>query len=94
MGMESSKPQGSLRGFVVCSLVLGALGGVFYWWAPLGMVLSLTGLVLGFVDWTIARRRSLDFRLSLAAIFLSAATLALDIAIALLGLQTITLGGG
>jgi hypothetical protein len=56
------------------------------------MVLSLTGLVFGFIDCTTARRRSLDYRLSIAAILLSAATLILNAVIAYLGLQLLTFG--
>jgi len=85
------KPQ-TLRGFVVVSLIFGVLGGGFYWWVPMGMVLSMAGLLFGLVDWTMARRRSLNARLSIAAIILSLATLALDIVIALNGLQTWTFG--
>jgi hypothetical protein len=46
--------------------------------------------VLGFVDCLVARHRSLAFRLSVAALLISAATLCLGIAIALAGWQTIT----
>ena len=63
-----------------------SIGG-FHW-----EVSSLTGLMLGFVDGMMARRRSLDFRLSIIASVLSVAALALDIVIATLGLQTVTFG--
>jgi hypothetical protein len=91
--MDASNATRSLRGISVSSLIFGVLGGVFYWWLPLGMVLSLTGLLLGFADWTMARRRSLDGRLSIVAMVLAAAALALDCAIAYQGLQTVTFGG-
>jgi len=91
--MNTSKTPTSLRGLSVTSLIFGVLGGVFFWWLPLGMVLSLTGLVLGFIDGTMARRRSLDFRLSILAIVLAGAALSLNIVIALLGLQSVTFGG-
>jgi hypothetical protein len=91
--MDTSKTPESLRILSISSLIFGILGGVFYWWVPLGMVLSLTGLVFSFVDWTMARRRSLDFRLSIIALLVSVASLTLDIVIALLGLQTVTFGG-
>ncbi len=91
--MGNGKPLGSLRGLSVSSLAFGLIGGILYWWVPFGMVLSLAGLLLGFIDWTLARRRSLDFRLSIVAIVLSLATLSLDIVIAVLGLQTVTFGG-
>ena len=84
---------GGLRSLSIVSLLCGLLGGAFYWWVPLGMVVSITGLMFGFVDWTLARRRSLDYRLSVLAMLLAVATLALDIVIAQLGLQTLTFGG-
>jgi hypothetical protein len=84
----------NLRYLSYTSLALGILGGVFYWWAPLGFVLSLSGLILGLVDWTRARKQSLSHRLSLFAMAISLATLILAIAIMALGLQTITFGGG
>lgn len=83
----------TVRAFVVSSLIFGVLGGAFYWWVPMGIVLSLTGLLCGFIDWTVARRRSLNARFSIVAMVLCAATLALDIVVALLGLQTLTFGG-
>ena len=49
--------------------------------------------MFGFVDWMMARRRSVDFRLAIAATLLCVVALALDIAIAALGLQTVTFGG-
>ena len=91
--METEKLSGKLRGLSLAALVFGALGGVFFWWVPLGMVLSLTGLLLSFFDWTNARKRSLDSRLSIVGLLISAATLALDIVIAWFGLQTLTFGG-
>ncbi len=83
-----TQPQG-LRIFSVASIVFGVLGAAFYWWVPMGMVLSLGGLMLGFVDVMIARRRSLTFRLSLVGLLVCAAALALDIVIFRLGLQTV-----
>ena len=90
--MDIGKISGSLRTLSVSAIIFGVLGGAFYWWVPLGMVLGLAGVLFGFVDWTMAHRRSLDYRLSIVAVFLSIATLSLDIVIALLGLQTVTFG--
>ncbi len=84
---------GSLRSLSIASLVFGILGFVFFWWLPLGMVLSLAGLLLGFSDWTVAGRRSLDRRLSIVAILISVAALILNIVIAALGMQIWTFGG-
>ena len=91
--METERIAGTLRGLSVGAIVFGVLGGAFFWWVPMGMVLSLAGLLFGFVDWTNARKRSLDFRLSIAALLISATTLAFDLVIAWLGLQTLTFGG-
>lgn len=88
--MATDSTPKTLRGLSVSSLIFGVLGGGFYWWVPLGMVFGLTGLMFGFVDWTMARRRSLDYRLSIVGVLLSVAALTLDIVIAVLGLQTWT----
>lgn len=62
----------------------------FFWWVPLGMVMSLSGLRV--IDCVSARRRSLDYGLSIAELLVCAAALALNIAIAVLALQIITVG--
>jgi len=77
------------RGLGITSLIFALLGGVFYWWTPLGMVLSLTGLLTGFAGWTMARRMSTGFRLSVAGLLLSLVALILNCAIASLGLETV-----
>jgi hypothetical protein len=82
----------TLRALSIGSILFAILGAVFYWWLPMGIMWGLAGLVFGFVDWTMARKRSLDYRLSIVAILLSAAALALDIVVAYLGLQTVTFG--
>jgi hypothetical protein len=66
--MSYGKISGSLRGLSVGSLIFGELG--VYWWVLLGMVFGLAGLMFGFVDWTTARRRSLDYRLSIMGVLL------------------------
>src|SRR5947207_3786860 len=86
--METEKQIQGLRHLSIASIVLGLFGGVLYWWA-FGMILSLAGLIVGLVDWVSARRRSLDHRLALAGIYVSAATLILDIVLGLLGLQIV-----
>jgi hypothetical protein len=92
--MNTSNTSGTFRSLSVIALVCGFLGGAFYWWVPLGMVLGLSGLLLGMIDWIMARRRSLDYRLSIGAMALSVATLTLSIVIAALGLQWVTFFGG
>jgi hypothetical protein len=90
--MNTNRENQGLRALSFGSIALGLLGAFFYWWLPLGMVVSLCGLTLGFIDWESARRRSLDNRLSMVGLVLSAAALALCIVIAMLGMQTITFG--
>jgi hypothetical protein len=91
--MEAYKMPISMRALGITSLILGLLGGALYWWTPLGMVVSLTGLVLGFVGWTIARRRTTGFGLVIAGMLLSLATLILDWVIAGYGLELIKFQG-
>jgi hypothetical protein len=78
-----------LRGLSVTSIVAAILGAVFYWWVPLGMVLSLVGLTVGIVDWIVSRRRSLDARLSIAGVVLAVLALSLNMVIARLGLEIV-----
>jgi hypothetical protein len=56
------------------------------------MIFSLTGLMLGFVDCVSARRRSLDYRLSIVGLVIAGLALVLNIVIAYLGLQIVTFG--
>lgn len=91
--MENTTQPPGLRIFSIASILFGILGGVFYWWVPFGIVASLTGLILGLIDTVSARRRSLTYRLSIAGLLLSTATLILDIVIYALGKQTMTFGG-
>lgn len=79
----------SLRGLSVTSIVAAILGAVFYWWVPLGMVLSLVGLIVGIADGIVASRRSLDARLSIVGVVLALMALGLDLAIAQLGLELV-----
>jgi hypothetical protein len=88
MKMDSQPTTQSLRGLSVGSIAFGVLGGAFFWWVPLGMVFGLAGLILGLVDWVSARRRSADYRLAIVAV----AALALDIAVAFMGMQSVTFG--
>jgi hypothetical protein len=90
--MGADITPGGLRVFVIISLVFAILGAAFYWWVPMGLVMSLAGMLFGFIDWTAARRRSLNSRLSVLAMLLSLAAFSLDTVIAYLGLQTVTFG--
>jgi hypothetical protein len=82
----------TLRGVGITAIVFGLLGGALFWWLPMGIMLSITGLTLAFIDWVSARRRSSDFRLSIVGLLISAGALALCVVIAALGLQTVTFG--
>jgi uncharacterized membrane protein len=90
--MNSQENKLNLRKLGLGSILLGVLGGAFFWWAPLGLVLSMSGLILGFVDWNRARKHSLNKRLSIAAMIISLVTLVLCIVITALHLQTVTFG--
>lgn len=90
--MNTTPAQRDVRVLTVTALIAAVVGGAFYWWVPLGIVASLAGLMIGFADWTRARSRSLDSRLSVLAMALAVVVLAVDIAVALLHLQTITFG--
>jgi hypothetical protein len=87
--MESYNVSVSTCGLGIASLIFGFLGGAFFWWTPLGMVLSLTGLLMGFVGWTLARRMTAGFTLVIAGILLSLAAVILDGVVAGLGLELI-----
>ena len=91
--MSNSKMAGTFRSLSLSSLIFGILGGACYWWVPMGIVLSVAGLMFGFVDCMMAQRRSLDYRLSIFAMLLSAVALFLGIVIAYFGMQTVTFGG-
>jgi hypothetical protein len=71
------------------SIALGVLGAACYWWVPTGIVLSLAGLVIGFVGWVRSRPRHLSFGLGTAAFIVCVLALALDLTIAALGMETI-----
>jgi hypothetical protein len=90
--MDARRTTG-LRALTMGTLFFGMMGWAFYWVLPLGMVFSLTGLVLGLVDLLNARRRSVEFSLSMLGLVISAAALAFCIYIAAEGLQTVTVAG-
>ena len=71
------------------SLAFGLLGGVFAWWLPVGMILSLAGLVLALVAATFVRQEPDDLRPSLGAILVSLAMLVLNCVRAAGGLELV-----
>jgi hypothetical protein len=87
--MEVYKAPVSVRGLGVTSIILGLLGAGFYGWTPLGIALSLFGLVAGFVGWTLSPPKSAGFDLVLGGMVLCLVALALDCTVAGLGLELI-----
>ena len=63
--MVTNRDYVSLRYLSIGSILFGIGGAAFFWWLPLGMIFSLTGMMLGFVDCVSARRRSMDFRIDI-----------------------------
>jgi hypothetical protein len=90
MVMANGNGTQSLRAFSIVAIVFGILGITFCWWVPLGMVLSLAGFMLGAIDWLLARRHSLDFRMSVLAMLLAVSAFALNVVIVALGWQLVT----
>jgi hypothetical protein len=87
--MDTYESPVGFHGLGITSVVFGVLGGAFCWWTPLGFVLSLSGLVMGFLGWTADRNRHGGSSLLVTGIMLSLAALILDWAIAGLGLEII-----
>jgi hypothetical protein len=87
--MQTYKTPMSIRILGSVSLLLGLLGGAFFWWTPLGMVLSLSGLLTGFIGWTESQRKGVGTALAVAGMLLSVAALILCGVIAGLGLERI-----
>jgi hypothetical protein len=57
----------------VVAVILGVIGLAFFWWAPVGMVLALAGLIVGLVGWTRVQREASSHIWLGAGIVLSAA---------------------
>jgi hypothetical protein len=79
------------RDLSVFAAIAGMLGLVFFWWVPFGIVLSLTGLILGIVSWVMAPRREGFPGWAVVSILICLATLALNLAVAWNGLEFIQL---
>ncbi len=75
----------ALRSLGYSSIIFGLLGGILSWWLPMGMVLSIAGLLTGGVGWIMARRESPALALLLSGVVLSVAALVLNIAITVMG---------
>jgi hypothetical protein len=63
----------------ILSTVLGVLGLVLFWWAPAGIVLGFTGLVLGLVGGVRIRREAGSHAWVAAGIILGLAAIGLGI---------------
>lgn len=87
--MEAYNSPVSVKGLGITSVCLGLLGGMFYWWTPLGMVMSLAGLLSGFIGLTYARRHTTGFGVLIAGVLLCALALILDFVIAGYGLELV-----
>lgn len=83
--------SGRTRSLGLAAVILGVLGLACYWWVPLGMVLSLTGLMLAIIGWISSSRVGGSTSLILAALILCAAALALDVLVAVRGWEIIQL---
>lgn len=79
------------RALGLWSLALGILGLVFWWWVPFGGVLSIAGLLVGFIGWVLKPRHVGLPGAVAAGIVVSAVALALDLVLAANGLGTIRL---
>jgi hypothetical protein len=90
--MATAKGSPALRSFGFATILIALAGAGFFRWVPMGIVLSLFGIILGLTRWTIVRRHSPDTRLALVGIVLNLAALCLDVVTALRGLQTLTFG--
>ena len=89
--MANESVAGRSRSLGIAAVVLGVLGFACYWWVPLGMVLSLTGLMLAIIGWVSSSRLGSSTGLVVAAFILCAAALALDVLVAVRGWEIIHL---
>jgi hypothetical protein len=89
--MEMGSVSGRARSLGIASLVFGLLGFGFYWWVPLGMVLSLTGMMMAIVGWVSSSPRGGRAALIIVGFLISAAAMALDLFVAIRGLEIIHL---
>jgi hypothetical protein len=89
--MLTQESPARLQGIGIISLIFGLLGAFFYWWTPLGMVFSLTGLTMGLVGWLSGRMLSKPKALVVIAVVVCTAAFALDLVIAVQGWELIKL---
>jgi hypothetical protein len=78
--LKSTATARDLHGLGISSIALGFLGLVFCWLEPLGIVLSLAGLLVGIFGWALASRRGgRAYRLAVGGTALSAVALVTDL---------------
>jgi hypothetical protein len=86
--MASTYSTPGSRGLALCSWLLSLGGLIFYWWVPLGMVLSLSGLTTAFIAWVQVPRHGRR-GLALGALLFAAAVLVADCLAVWYGLDTL-----
>jgi hypothetical protein len=89
MALPTTQSRSRILGIV--SIIFGILGLISYWWAPLGIVLSLTGLVMGVVGFMGSVRRAAEMTVLAVGILLSVAGLVLGLVVASLGRERVQL---
>jgi hypothetical protein len=90
--MQTYNTSTGFRAVAIAAVVFGILGGAFCWWAPLGMIFSATGLVMGFAGWLSARQSAARDRTVIAGMILSLAMLGLNFFIAGIGAEIVKFG--
>ncbi len=73
----------------MASVVLGILGLALFWWAPMGMVLALAGLVVGAIGWVRSSQTGMTPAWAVVGTLFCLAVLAVDIGVAWVGLETL-----
>jgi hypothetical protein len=92
MALERYRAPVHFRIAGIASVLFGILGFAFYWWTPMGMVFSLTGIIMGFAGWLNTRMRLKGFSVPVAGMLISVAALVLDGVIAGLGMEIVKFG--
>jgi hypothetical protein len=72
----------SLANLGIFALVFGILGVTFWWWVPTGMILSLAGMILGLVAWTVRDRTAGGLGVLISGLVVSLAALLFNLLVA------------
>jgi hypothetical protein len=81
------------RGVAISSIIFGLLGLFFCWLVPLGIIFSLTGVILGLAGWIMAARRTASVNWMIVGLVLSVIALIIGVAVANGNYQAIDLLG-